>query len=351
MKNTIILILSLLVIGLGSYVIFDKVIDKKIDNDTNETNANIEQDDKEENNILISNDDIKLKSLNIEKYNVDENGVNTKISVTGKIDLEFDENKYEGVTLSGYCLDSNDTKYFITGPADGRALYHSGMSDLSLSEDLMSSVTYKDGTSKSIREISWKDVSLKTCKVEKITGFLKESSNNQQQSNYDKVVSKLKDALTDSNWINENLYSKENVFGNSIDRTDQELKFEVLHDSKNYPIVIVEDISYDKALIVCYKVFVDNDSVIVKNITGDIGHSGHMHFGIDKNQGIVFYIWMHMGNYSFKAYDVKEKEIKVYDEYNCNTGRCEEQYKGNKTYNESNISIEMNNENIENYVK
>ena len=351
MKNIIILILSLLAIGLGSYVIFDKVIDKKIDNDTNKKNNVIEQDDNDENNIKISNDDIKLKSLNIEKYIVDENGVNTKISVIGKIDLEFDENKYEGVILSGYCLDSNDTKYILTGPSDGRALYHSESSDLSLSEDLMSNVTYKDGTSKSIREISWKDVSLKTCKVDKITGFLKESSNNQQLSNYDKVVAKLKDSLMNSDWVNENLYSKKNAFGDFVDRTEQELKFEVLRDSKSNPIVIVEDISYDKALIVCYKVFVDNDSVIIKNVTGNIGHSGHMEFGIDKNQGIVFYNWMHMGNYSFKAYDVKEKEITIYDEYNCNTGKCEEEYKGNKTYSFSNISLEFNKDNIEKYVK
>lgn len=190
MKNTIILVLSLLVIGLGIFLIFDKVINKKIDNDTNKTNNVIEQDDNDENNIKISNDDIKLKSLNIEKYIVDENGVNTKISVAGKIDLEFDENKYEGVTISGYCLDSNDTKYIITGPSDGRALYHSGMSDLSLSEDLMSNVVYKDGTTKPIRENSWKDVSLKKCYIEKIIGFINESiqSSDNESIDYNSLI-------------------------------------------------------------------------------------------------------------------------------------------------------------------
>jgi len=222
-KNVIIIVLSLLVIGLGSYVIFDKIIDKKIDNDTKEIKTNTEQDDNKENNIQISNDD--------------------------------------------------------------------------------------------------------------------------------KAVAKLKESLTNNDWINENLYSKENVFGNFVDRNEQELKFEVLRDSKSNPIVIVEDISYDKALIVCYKVFVENESVIVKNITGDIGHSGHMHFGIDKNQGLVIYNWMHMGDYSFKAYDVKEKEITIYDEYNCNTGECDGEYKGDKKYNVTNISIELNKENIEKYVK
>ena len=40
MKNTIILILSLLVIGLGSYVIFDKVINKSADNGNSDKKEN-----------------------------------------------------------------------------------------------------------------------------------------------------------------------------------------------------------------------------------------------------------------------------------------------------------------------
>ena len=49
MKNTIILILSLLVIGLGSYVIFDKVINKKVDNNSSAENGKLDSENIQEN--------------------------------------------------------------------------------------------------------------------------------------------------------------------------------------------------------------------------------------------------------------------------------------------------------------
>ena len=58
-----------------------------------------------------------------------------------------------------------------------------------------------------------------------------------------------------------------------------------------------------------------------------------------------------MGNYTFTAYDVKNNETNVYDKYECTTGQCEYEYKGDKTYNIPAIDKELTKTNLDTLLK
>lgn len=59
-----------------------------------------------------------------------------------------------------------------------------------------------------------------------------------------------------------------------------------------------------------------------------------------------------MGSYTFKAYDIKQNKINVIDEYSCKDGdNCNTEYDGKKNYNISYISLELTDENVNNYIK
>ena len=58
-----------------------------------------------------------------------------------------------------------------------------------------------------------------------------------------------------------------------------------------------------------------------------------------------------MGNYTFTAYDVKNNETNVYDKYECTTGQCEYEYKGDKTYNITAIDKELTKTNLDTLLK
>lgn len=164
------------------------------------------------------------------------------------------------------------------------------------------------------------------------------------------ITSSIREKLTNYNWIKENLYSKVDCFNNQVGEGTQELYFVVLSDENDNPFVIVSNDTDDKFIRSIYKVYFKDREVLVKNITGNIGHPGHIYFEIDKDQGIVAGIWGHMGNYKFTAYNVKNEEIEIYDEYSCQTGDCEYEYKGEKEYNLSPIDIKLTTSNINKYL-
>ena len=170
------------------------------------------------------------------------------------------------------------------------------------------------------------------------------------KDNREMIVSKLKEALTDDEWIKENLYVKENCFGQKREKFSSVLKFEVIDDNNNNPIVIIDDYSIDDFISASFKVYYDGDKVVSKEI-GAVGHPGHSGFSIDKKQGLVVVVYGHMGNFAQLAYDVKGDEITDYDEYRCDTGNCEYVYKGDKTYNLTDFAIELNDDNVYKYVK
>lgn len=67
MKNVVIIILSMLVLGLGGYLVYDKVIDKKIENPTIENNDNV-QDNNDKN--AVNNGEVSNKPIQLKNYDV-----------------------------------------------------------------------------------------------------------------------------------------------------------------------------------------------------------------------------------------------------------------------------------------
>lgn len=184
-----------------------------------------------------------------------------------------------------------------------------------------------------------------------------ENVNEDGENNFDvkveysreEIVLKLKNALSDKEWVKNNLYSGENVFGDEVLTDNQELTFLVLADEKNNPVIIVRNYSQDDFLNICYKVYFDGDEVLVKNIIGRLAHPSHEEFSVDMEKGLVISTYMHMGSHIVTSYDVKMDEIEEKELYSCTTGKCDYsyEYEGNLTY----ILTELNNTNINEYIK
>ena len=130
--------------------------------------------DTQGNNTTV-NDKVDI-NLSIGNVTVSKDAPNAKISVDGTIDLSYDNSKYIGVTLSGYCLGTDNEKYLIHGPGDGGALFHNGNNSLTLTEDIPQNIEYSDGTVKAWSEINWNNVKIKYCKIEKMTAILNDGS-------------------------------------------------------------------------------------------------------------------------------------------------------------------------------
>ena len=127
----------------------------------------------------------------------------------------------------------------------------------------------------------------------------------------------------------------------------------MLSNSQNNPIVIILNETSESFILTSYKVYYENGEVLAKNITDSISHPSHINITVDQEQGFVIYTYMHMGYYSLTGYDVKNNEIKIYDkyEYECTTGECDYEYKGEKEYNAIYPEHELNITNINNYIK
>lgn len=144
---------------------FANIFNSKINSSNQNVNDNNTNDDKIDIDLSISN------------VSVDKDSPNAKISVIGTINLSYDNNKYAGVALSGYCLGTDNEKYLIWGPGDGRVLFHNDSNNiLTLTENIPQDVKYTDGTVKVWSEVDWENVKIKYCKIEKMTAILKEGS-------------------------------------------------------------------------------------------------------------------------------------------------------------------------------
>ncbi len=169
-KNGVIVLLVVVIVILLALVILlaTGIISFKSDNTVDDTS----------NNNVVANDKVDI-DLSINNATIAEEGPNAKIHVDGTINLSYDNNKYAGVTLSGYCLGSDNEKYLMNGPGDGRALFHNdGNNNLTLTENIPQNIEYPDGTVKAWSDIDWKNVKIKYCKIEKMTAILNEGTDN-----------------------------------------------------------------------------------------------------------------------------------------------------------------------------
>lgn len=182
-KNTglvvLVIILSLLVVGLGGYIVYDKLLgDKDIDNKNNM--AEVKNDYVTDND---NDDEIKLDIISIDDVSIDMDRPNEKLWIEGKMTLNFDESKYFPVFLSGYCLGSDDEKYFIHGPGSGTVSFNNGDNIFRLVNsinDENGDVVYKDGTTK--KNVDFSNVKIKYCKIDKLTAY-KINDGNESDSN------------------------------------------------------------------------------------------------------------------------------------------------------------------------
>ena len=170
----LVIILSLLVLGLGGYIFYDKVYNEE-DIDTNEINNDINESD-----IFVDNDntsafDLEIKSIDSVEIIVDS--PNSKLFVRGTMNLLYDEEKYFPVTLSGYCMDENNNKYSIYGPGTGAISFYNYDKNFVL----VNTINSKDGdvidsnsNMKHASEIDWNNRKITSCKIEKANAKIKD---------------------------------------------------------------------------------------------------------------------------------------------------------------------------------
>ena len=175
-KSVIALLVVIIIILLSLVVLLaTETISFKSDNAVHDTKGNNTTVTDTKGNTTTVNDKVSI-NLSIGNVTVSKDAPNAKISVDGTIDLSYDNSKYIGVTLSGYCLGTDNEKYLIHGPGDGGALFHNGNNSLTLTEDIPQNIEYSDGTVKAWSEIDWNNVKIKYCKIEKMTAILNDGS-------------------------------------------------------------------------------------------------------------------------------------------------------------------------------
>ena len=190
-KGLIILIciLSVLVLALGGFIVYDKVLSKKelpADNKTGEI--------KTEDTIKVLNNSIKIKELTFDKPTAGGIGGEPYTLVADiSVSLECSNNSVAGVQISGYCLDKNSNKYLFNGPTAVMAFYCNNNSS---HEDKGVIQAYqlfkKDGSNYVIpektRDIKWEEVEITYCKFDKANVMLEDGSeiNTKIDINYEK---------------------------------------------------------------------------------------------------------------------------------------------------------------------
>lgn len=166
---TIVIILLLVVIVALGMVIANK--EYKYCND------NTKQDKVDEyiDEVIKNNQDeydvyINILSMNKPDIMTGE-GLSHHLYITGNMRLSFNEENFHVVGLEGYCLGEENEKYMIYGPKGSEITFNNGDTIYELVEtinDENGDLIYPDGTKKSSSEIDWKNVKIKSCKIEKL---------------------------------------------------------------------------------------------------------------------------------------------------------------------------------------
>ena len=184
----------------------------------------------------------------------------------------------------------------------------------------------------------------------------KDDINNEQQSDNntarEEYLSELKKVLSDRTWINNNLL-KESCFGEEINNSDSiELKFSIIDNDGNL-IVIVHAYNYgeesDNWINSVYRIFY-NGSDVVSELVSSM-HPGHGGFSIDVNQGYIISDYIHMGENNVTIYDVKGDEIKKVYSNKINDSSERSTKLAEYNIKDSSISIKLDNDNINMYIK
>lgn len=226
-----------------------------------------------QNNNVNLNNEVDI-NLSIDNVVVDKDAPNSKIAVTGTINLSYDSSKYRGVKLSGYCFGTSGEKYHIIGPGDGRTLfYNDGNNYLALAEGIPQNIEYSDGTSKSWDEVDWSNVKIKYCKIDKMTAILNgvnnledwpervlnfEKSFSINENTIDNNLSKLLPSNVKNLYVNQiNEFFKENQY---YDKSNVRFDLIYFNDDDIMDLVIMPDLSSGGV----YGIYVYNDNKIYR---------------------------------------------------------------------------------------
>lgn len=206
----LIVILCLMVLGLGGYIAYDKVLSnnstKQNDNTqssaaTNENNTNNGTIDDtnttvDENNTdnSTTNDNVWNPVVTVKSFEIDSakvvNAPNYHMTINGKFVLEGNYDDYLNVYFYGYCYDVDNNKYNIMAPSIGHK-YDIGENRLDASEMLEYDYgkqydIYTDNSSKK----EWKEIKIKSCRFDKMTTTILKDGKSLQLSeeiNFDKT--------------------------------------------------------------------------------------------------------------------------------------------------------------------
>ncbi len=128
-------------------------------------------------------------------------------------------------------------------------------------------------------------------------------------------------ALKDSEWVKENVTMKKTCFGDDF-TLPQELTFEILRDD----MVIVQAFAYETDVDLpnfgtqVFLIGYFNGEVKVIYLPEEApAHPGHAGFGIDSENMILVYYWMHQGVVKNTAYDISNFSFEEIDSLDLNS--------------------------------
>lgn len=188
-KGLIILvcILGVLVLALGEFVIYDKVISKP--ESKPEENSNIVNNCVNKNENISDNNVIKylINSTKINNLTFDKptaggiGGEPYTLATNMTVDLECTNDSVAGIQVSGYCLDKNNNKYLFEGPTAVMAFYCNNNPSHEDKGVVQAYQLFKtDGSNYIIpektKDINWEEIEITYCKFDNANLMLTDGS-------------------------------------------------------------------------------------------------------------------------------------------------------------------------------
>ena len=187
------IIIIVLIIGISLY--YKDLITKKnskpniiIDNEINE-----ELELSKKNKVNLNIIDISKPIININSPN--------KMTLEVNINVNYNKELFYGITLSGYCTGINNEIYEIIGPADETTFYFNDADTLG-TRYMQSSITdivNLDGTITKYKDVDWSKVNIKSCTIDKMKTYSKDSSGNVINNPLTKEIEYTKEFINESN--------------------------------------------------------------------------------------------------------------------------------------------------------